>query len=337
LIISDVMMPPPNGFEFKKLVAQDPETATIPFIFLTARTGMADKVYGFESGADDYITKPFNDQELLARIKAILRRTRTQQQQALVDINEQMEALRQQVLQQVTHELHLPLVNIMASLEMVLMQKHIDPQEQQLFFQTALTSAHFLRGLIDDIVILTDMDQNKLNTFRQPVNLRTDFNDVIHQTMERFQGKALEVYIGIGDGVNLSAPRNEFRRAVAHLVENACKFSPVRGRIDISLRANNSHNGGDGGAILTVSDQGPGIPVELRQKVFERYFQYNAARNVGYGGLGIGLTIARALARSLQGDVVILDTPYGCKVQMTIPGVVFLNQPGSADDILRLS
>jgi DNA-binding response OmpR family regulator len=75
LIISDVMMPPPNGFEMRKLLSQDPQTSSIPFIFLTARAAQGDKNFGLSIGADDYITKPFDSQELVARISAVLRRT----------------------------------------------------------------------------------------------------------------------------------------------------------------------------------------------------------------------------------------------------------------------
>ena len=74
LILSDVMMPPPNGFELRHLMEQDPQLASIPFIFLTARTGVDDRVNGIRDGADDYITKPFRMRELLVRMRAVLRR-----------------------------------------------------------------------------------------------------------------------------------------------------------------------------------------------------------------------------------------------------------------------
>jgi len=75
LIICDVMMPAPNGFRVREILAENPHTASIPFIFLTARTAKGDAIYALKSGADDYITKPFDRGELLARIEAVLRRT----------------------------------------------------------------------------------------------------------------------------------------------------------------------------------------------------------------------------------------------------------------------
>jgi two-component system alkaline phosphatase synthesis response regulator PhoP len=76
MIICDVMMPPPNGFLLKRALQQDKRTASIPFIFMTARTSNVDKIAGLNLGADDYITKPFNVDELLARMQAVMRRTK---------------------------------------------------------------------------------------------------------------------------------------------------------------------------------------------------------------------------------------------------------------------
>src|SRR5262245_28448101 len=79
LILSDVMMPAQNGFEMRREMSTDPQLASIPFIFLTARGAVEDRVTGIRDGADDYITKPFVSEELIARIEAVLRRVKTEQ------------------------------------------------------------------------------------------------------------------------------------------------------------------------------------------------------------------------------------------------------------------
>jgi DNA-binding response OmpR family regulator len=80
IIVSDVMMPPPDGFELRQRLAENPATQGIPFIFLTARTDSAERRRALEDGAGDYITKPFDREELIARVKAVLRRQTWQQQ-----------------------------------------------------------------------------------------------------------------------------------------------------------------------------------------------------------------------------------------------------------------
>ncbi|MEI7989315.1 MAG: response regulator [Chloroflexota bacterium] len=76
MILCDVMMPAPNGIQLKKTLMEDRRTAAIPFFFITARSGEEDIVAGLKIGADDYITKPFNIEELLARMQAVMRRKR---------------------------------------------------------------------------------------------------------------------------------------------------------------------------------------------------------------------------------------------------------------------
>lgn len=96
IIVCDVMMPPPNGLQLKQLLAANPATANIPFIFLTARTNMADKLAGLSSGADDYMTKPFKVEELIERIRAVLRRHEAGHQQGLTEAKAEIEQWRDQ-------------------------------------------------------------------------------------------------------------------------------------------------------------------------------------------------------------------------------------------------
>lgn len=76
LIILDLMLPGLSGLEVCKTLKKESKTASIPIIMLTAKTQEADKIVGLELGADDYVTKPFSPRELIARIKAVLRRTK---------------------------------------------------------------------------------------------------------------------------------------------------------------------------------------------------------------------------------------------------------------------
>jgi DNA-binding response OmpR family regulator len=117
LIVSDVMMPDLNGFEMKQQMSDDPVLASIPFIFLTARTATQDRVAGMREGADDYVTKPFITEELMARIEAVLRRVQTEQKRGREQVKQaaqdEMDKLRREVLQNFSHELRTPLGNVM--------------------------------------------------------------------------------------------------------------------------------------------------------------------------------------------------------------------------------
>jgi len=309
-------MPILNGFEVREILAKDPETATIPFIFLTARTDQTDKLYGLKLEADDYITKPFDRDELVARIRSILRRRETGRQEGLAELETQMAKLRNEITRNLSHELLTPLSVIMATFELILLERFETLDEQEKFVQTALDYTHHLHVLVIDLILLSDLDQNKINNVRQPLDLQSAFFERIETTAQRWHEKNLDIHPVADPDIILNAPRTEFGQAIGHLIDNACKFNPKNGRINIHLAAN-----GEGGCLLTIDDQGPGIPPNMHEKVFERYFQIDQSMTRLHAGLGVGLPIARAIARSVGGDVVILDSAAGCRVQLTIPPI----------------
>lgn len=320
LILSDVMMPPPNGFELRRLMEQDPHLASIPFIFLTARSGVEDRVNGIRDGADDYITKPFVTEELFARIEAVLRRVKMEQERGREEMRESaqqdMEKLKREILQNFHHELRTPLSNIIMPLELVVNNRFENPAEQMRFVRTALSSVDHLSSLVTDFILMTNIDHGDLNTIRQCVDTDSHILLPIQKRLERYQAKQLEFAYEIKGQGAITAPRREFTHALVHLADNAFKFSPKRGKVKLTLVLDIS-----GGAIVLMEDQGPGIPPELREKVFERYYQISQGDHREYDGLGVGLFIAHAIFSSLGGSVTILDSAEGCRVQAMLPNV----------------
>jgi two-component system, sensor histidine kinase and response regulator len=318
LILSDVMMPPPNGFEMRRMMSQDPLLAPIPFIFLTARSDSVDRISGIRDGADDYITKPYVPDELLARIEAVLRRVERErargreQMQAIAQRN--MEQLKREILQNFQHEMRTPLTNIIMPLEMAVANKFETPEEQIRFIRVALSNVDRLEALVTDFILLTSIDHDNLNRIRQTIDVNNHILMPVRKRMERYQSKELEFTQSVTVLGNIAAPRLEFTHAVVHLVDNAFKFTPCQGRVHLAIET-----GVDGGAIITVSDNGQGIPPELRSKVFERNYQISQGDNRSYEGFGVGLCIARAVFESFGGSVTILDTPTGCSVQAVLP------------------
>lgn len=322
LILSDVMMPPPNGFELRKLMGQDPQLASIPFIFLTARVGVEDRVTGIRDGADDYITKPFVTEELYARIEAVLRRVKVSRERGRAEAQEQaridLEKLKREILQNFHHEMCTPLSNIVMPLELVVNNKFEDPEEQMRFIRTALSSVDRLESLVTDFVLLTNIDHGDLNRVRQHIDIHNHFLLLVQKRLARYKTKELKFIYEIKGQDEIVAPRREFTHAVIHLLDNAFRFSPDKGQVKFELEIDT-----DGGAVLLVEDQGTGIPAELREKVFERYYQLSQGNSREYDGLGVGLFIARAVFSSLGGSVTILDSASGCRIQAILPGAQF--------------
>jgi len=318
LILSDVMMPSPNGFEVRKLLSQDPDLDKIPFIFLTARSETRDRILGIRQGADDYITKPFQTEELLARIEAIFRRIEAAQvrerEQMKKAAAEEMDKLRREILQNIHHEMRTPLTNIVLPLQLAVSQKFDEPGQQIEFIKVALSNLDRLESLVADFIILTNIDQYQLNTFRQPIDPNTHLIKPIRKRLDRYRSKNLRLHFDLQVNDEITAPRADFIQAVIHLADNAFKFSPLDGEIYIIIKST-----GEGGITVQVRDQGPGIPIHLLEKVFERFYQISQGDSREFDGLGVGLTIAKTVAEVNGGVVEFIPCDSGVCVEIRIP------------------
>jgi signal transduction histidine kinase len=136
----------------------------------------------------------------------------------------------------------------------------------------------------------------------------------VEKRLARYQQKELKFGSHVTGQGEITAPRRELTHAVVHLLDNAFKFSPAGGRVHFAIEI-----GDNGGAVLTVENDGASIPQELREQVFQRYYQISQGDNREHDGLGVGLFIAREIFRSLGGDVTILDSTTGCCVQAILP------------------
>jgi signal transduction histidine kinase len=318
LILSDVMMPPPNGFELRRLMSLDSTLSPIPFIFLTARSNVEDRVSGIREGADDYITKPFETEELIARIEAVFRRVKTEQargrEQMKAIAQQDMDKLRNEILQNFHHELRTPLTNILMPLELAANNRFSTPEEQSKFISIALNNADRLESLVTDLIMLSNIDHGNLNTIRQPIDVDLHILAPVRKRLERYKPKELEIFTEISEQGKITAPRREFIHAITHLMDNAFKFGHERGHVRLKVQP-----GSNGGVDIEIQDDGPGISANLHEKVFERFYQGSQGDSRGHEGLGVGLTIARAVFQSLRGNVEIHDSTQGTLVRAFIP------------------
>jgi signal transduction histidine kinase len=136
---------------------------------------------------------------------------------------------------------------------------------------------------------------------------------LIRKRLERYKTKEIDFVPNFELEGEISVPRREFTHSVLHLVDNAFKFSPDHGKVILTIK-----DTGDSLAII-VQDEGPGIPLELQEKVFERFYQVSNGDSRKYEGLGVGLTIAREVFESNGGCVKILDSTHGCCVWAMFP------------------
>ena len=228
--------------------------------------------------------------------------------------DQEMEKFRQEILQNFHHELRTPLTNILLPLEAALKHKFTDPEELTHFLHTALLNADRLESLTTDFILLTNLDHGDLNTVRQPIDVETQILAPVRRRMQRYADKQLQFVTHISVMAEIRAPRKEFTHVVIHLLDNAFKFSPPGGMVELSISSD-----AQGNTTLGVSDTGPGIPAALRDKVFERFSQLSQGDSREYEGLGVGLPLARAVMQHLGGTLRILDAPAGCRIGLYLP------------------
>jgi PAS domain S-box-containing protein len=301
LILSDVMMPGLDGFEFLQALRADPRIRAVPILLLSARAGEEVIVEGLEAGADDYLIKPFSAQELVSRVKAHLQMAQLRGE-ALQEARSKIRS-RDELISVVSHELNTPLVSILGWTRMlrthppspVMLSKALDIIERNAMLEAKL---------VQDLLDLSRISAGKLRLHLQPIELQSVIETVIATVAQTatdqgieltWQENVTEPVIVMGDGDRLG-------QVLINLLTNAIKFTPEAGRVTLELSVTNRDDSSDSaGAEIRVSDTGIGIALDFLPHVFDRFRQAEGANAAK--GLGLGLAISRHIVELHNGTI----------------------------------
>lgn len=321
IILCDLKMPSPNGMEVKRMLNEAPATADIPFVFLSAFSTTDVKCSGLEIGADDYIIKTVDMIELNARIRAILKRKNREKLRTVQEIRNMMEHLSATLPIHTSHQFRTNLGVMSLSLEMI----SRNPASSQVYLAHAKNSAFRMKFWVETLVWLNELDMGCLALVEERLDLNYSFSLPLAEVLEFWKEKNLSLDMDLAEDLGVFAPARSFTLALSHLVDNACKFSPDSGKITVQLLADSADY-----VKCMISDQGPGIPQELQDVVFERFSQVSINEELPENfGMGLGLYVARSFARMQGGDVQILPSAQGCTMEMKIKNQVFCPRAGS--------
>ena|GEM_PF-504799 len=234
------------------------------------------------------------------------------------------EATTRRFLADVAHELRTPIAGIRAAAEQLhtaAAQHGDDPQAASQYRRTELLLAESRRAsrLVADMLDLTRIDAGATLNFAE-----TDLVTIADAECERVAMLSPDLTaIRTGEPtMPVRADSNRIAQILSNLVDNARRHTPPGGRIVIDVGRTDHNQSADGGlycATVTVTDSGPGIPDTERERIFDRLVRLDAARDADHGGAGLGLPIARALARAHGGDLVCLPHQGGACFQLTLP------------------
>lgn len=303
LIICDIMMPELNGYDVLAELRRYTETATIPFIFLTARTDKHDRRLGMEQGADDYLTKPFTVTELFKSV-----RVRLEKRDALAQLSERrMDELRDNIILSMPHELRTPLTVILGFSEVLLSEPDLNPKRTREMIQHINKSALRLYHLIENYLVYAQVETMATDE-RLMQRFQDGYAESPHLVIEaaaiekaRSYEREQDLCLKIAPVTGLRILEDNLRKIVEEVVDNALKFSPdatpvqVRGEVD------------DRCYVIRVTDHGRGMtPAEIR--AVGAYMQFNRRIHEQQGS-GLGLVIARRLAELHKGSLKIESVP----------------------------
>lgn len=320
LILLDIQMADMDGYEVCKTLKSDPKTRKIPVIFLTGKTETDDETRGLELGAVDYITKPINPPILLTRINTHLNISNQKKElEKSYQTIKMAEESRDTLAHMIVHDLNNPLANILGFsqlAERVLQKETLDRERVMKHIKGIQSSANQMRVLIRGI-----LDISKLEAGDMPVNLAIlDGVKLAREASAQFasssEGEPLIKFESSLEQALLKADEELLMRVLQNLIGNALKHTARGTSITCSVHRTEEE------IIFSVSDQGPGIPEEYTDKIFDKFFQIQSRTEGKKYGVGLGLAFCK-MAITAQGGRIWVESKEGdgSVFKVALPGV----------------
>ena len=339
LILLDIAMPMMDGYEVCARLKEDPSTRDIPVIYLTARTEPEDILKGFETGAVDYILKPFNATELIARVRTHLelraktevlksinvhleeevkQRTAeiTEANRNLTETNRKLEMAymelsnldkaKDEFIRHINHELRTPLQGIHGFT--LILEDIVESPEQKEYLQSINSLVKRLVKLSEISLLFTEIKAKNYKITLKPLSLKTSVNQIL-DVFRNERGRISVLHSQPEDNVFIKADQRLMNTCLELVVDNALKYTPEEGRVTIRT----FHE--DALAGIEVLDDGPGFTTKALDSLYELF----TADNLRYHshGFGVGLATAKVILDTLSAKLDISNLPdKGAAVRM---------------------
>ena len=329
LILSDVMMPGMDGHALCQAVKDDPALRHIPVIMLTAKTSTDTKLESLQQGADEYVAKPFNAEELRARIRNLL--ALRAHERALKAMNQELEAkveaqvqarmderaayeaqlraekeraetaakMKSAILNNMSHELRTPMASILGYAQLLADET---PPHNEEFAQYIIQSGERLMSTLNDVLELSRLEAKVAGSTSAEVNVGAVVKEVLDEYAPQATRKGLDLERAIPEeALHVPLDAKALARVVGIVVDNAIKFTS-EGHVRVEVARI------DHGVAVRVEDTGIGIAEDFRSELFEPFHQERMENDREYGGEGLGLSIAKRLVDSAGGTIQVEST-----------------------------
>jgi two-component system, sensor histidine kinase and response regulator len=292
LILLDLLMPEPNGFEICRQIQENPEWAEIPIIFVSASDDKNLIVRALESGGVDYITKPFNKLELISRVRThLMLKTARDHLKRLAEDKEELIGMISHHLQN-----HLAGMEMSSQLLLARLKNETDPKLRLLAENIHGSSSQmriFLKSFLANAAA-----GHALKIKPEAVSLSDAASRLIRHYEEAARAKQIVVRSEIpSDPVSVLADSAALDQVLDNLISNAVKFSPPGKEIFVTVQPGLMY------MECLVRDQGAGFTEEDKKQLFHRYARLSTRPTAGEPSTGLGLSIAKKLVHAMNGEL----------------------------------
>lgn len=307
LILLDIQMPEMNGFEACRHLKANPDFKEIPVIFLTAKADSYDIVDGFKHGAVDYITKPFNTMELLARVQTHLELKRSRD--LLAEKNKYLEIMtagltklnneKNDFIGIAAHELKNPLTSIRGMANFLRLDFYPSPESMQAMLENIVKSSERMFSIIHNLMNVSAIEEGSFRFDIMPVEMETAVRDLVEQYRYQADLKRIEFVLDIpsGNEVKIHGNHDTLTQVLDNLLSNAIKYSGEGTTVTIRLFKTDSY------VRCEVQDEGMGISESDRNKLFGKFAQLSTRPTGNEASTGLGLYIAKKLTEAMNGTI----------------------------------
>lgn len=290
LVLLDVMMPGMSGFEVAQHLKSNPNTADIPIIFLTALNSTADIVKGFQVGANDFISKPFNKEELIIRVTHQI--SLVAAKRLILSKTEELQrtiAGRDKLYSVIAHDLRSPMGSIKMVLNMLILNlpsEKIGTEMYELLTMANQTTEDVF-SLLDNLLKWTKSQIGKLNVVYQDVDLVEVTDGVIEIFSMVASLKKIRIREMKPEKMMVNADIDMLKTVVRNLLSNAIKFSKENSEVLVKMEEV------DGMAVVSVQDYGCGISEEGQKKLLHTDTHFSTFGTNNEEGSGLGLLLCK--------------------------------------------
>lgn len=299
LILLDVMMPDINGFDTATILKKDPETSDIPIIFLTALNTPSDLVHGFQVGASDFLTKPFNKEELIMRVMQQI--SLVAARRIIVRQNEELSRTisnRDKMYSVIAHDLRSPMASIRMVLNLVVNAVSPEAIGQEIFslIDKANKESEETYNLLDNLLKWTKSQTGRLNVVYQDFELADVILGVVDIFVMIADTKHIKLNCDLGsERLMVHADNDMLKTVIRNFISNAIKFSNENSIIDITMSRCGDF------ARVGVRDYGVGISEDRMERLFHSGESTYGTSNEE--GSGLGLMLCKDFAIKNGGNV----------------------------------